>query len=87
MVFSLTNIKSDFGSVRYGFVDLLRAADDFAKRNFVEMCLGEEFLSLEKSRLLQLVSSNELNVLVESKVTQRFVVVRFVLCYVIPLIG
>ncbi|XP_063675538.1 kelch-like protein 20 [Bolinopsis microptera] len=53
---------------RYGFVDLLRAADDFAKRNFVEMCLCDEFLSLDTGRLLQLVSSNELNVLVESKV-------------------
>ena len=51
-------------------MDLLRAADDFAKRNFVEMCLSEEFLSLDKGRLLQLVSSNELNVLVESKVNQ-----------------
>ena len=32
------------------------------------MCLSDEFLSLDKGRLLQLVSSNELNVLVESKV-------------------
>ena len=53
---------------RYSFADLVRAADDFAKRNFVELILSEEFLGLEKSRLLQLVSSNELNVLVESKV-------------------
>ena len=58
--------------LRYGFVDLLRAADDYAKRNFVELCQCEEFLGLDKERLLCLISSNELNVLVESKVSYQF---------------
>lgn len=49
-------------------MDLLRAADDYAKRNFVELCQSDEFLLLDKDRLLLLVSSNDLNVLVESKV-------------------
>ena len=53
-------------------MDLLRAADDFAKRHFVELCQSEEFLTLDQSRVLQLTSSNELNVLVESKVTVLF---------------
>jgi len=52
----------------FGCSSLSVAAEDYAKRNFVELSKCDEFKALCFDKVKKLVSSDELNVLVESKV-------------------
>ena len=54
--------------------DLLRVADKFAQHNFVEVIDHEEFLLLPLGQLIEICSSDELNVRSEEQVYQAIMV-------------